>query len=76
MNTVRTVAVVLLLVGVLTLAGAGLPGQTAMANKAPAFSCATFGCDGGPDNCITVTVGYRGYEITLTCYTRLSSSLA
>jgi hypothetical protein len=64
--------VFILLLGTLLLAGAGLLEQTALANKSVA-ACGGFGCGGGSDACMTITVGNRGVYVTVTCYGQFTS---
>ena len=40
--------------------------------KPPAV-CGFVGCSVGPDNCMTINVGIASVEISMTCYTRLST---
>jgi len=36
--------------------------------------CSLVGCSGGPDTCMTINVGVASVEISMTCYTRLSTA--
>jgi hypothetical protein len=67
MEKIRAGVVSVLLLAVLTLAGAGLMEQSALANK-PFISCGRMGCGGGTDTCVSLTYGIGGGTITLNCY--------
>jgi hypothetical protein len=67
MNTTHSIVAVLLLAGVCCVMLLGLPGQ---AEALPLISCPTFGCPGGPDNCMSASVNVRGVIISVTCYVK------
>jgi hypothetical protein len=41
--------------------------------KPPAV-CGFVGCSVGPDNCMTIHVGIAFVELSMTCYTRMSTA--
>jgi hypothetical protein len=67
MNAMHSVVAVLLLIGVCCVMLLGMPGQ---AEAAPLISCPTFGCPGGPDNCMSASISIRGVVIAVTCYVK------
>ncbi len=67
MEKLRTGVVSVLLLAALTLAGAGLMEQSAMANKIN-VSCSRIGCGGGSDMCVSITFGMSGGTISVNCY--------
>jgi hypothetical protein len=67
MNAMHSVVAIVLLAGVCCVMLLGLPGQ---AEAAPLISCPTFGCPGGPDNCMSVSISIRGVIIAVTCYVK------
>lgn len=66
MNTMRPVIAGVLLAGVACLMLLGIPQA---AEAAPLVSCPTFGCPGGPDQCMSASVTVKGgITIAITCY--------
>jgi hypothetical protein len=67
MNATHSVVALVLLVGVCCAMLLGFPSQA----QAALISCSSFGCPGGPDNCISATVMIRGVSLTFTCYIKV-----
>jgi hypothetical protein len=68
MNTTHSVVALLLLAGVCCAMLLGFPAQA----QAALISCSSFGCPGGPDNCMSVSGSIRGVTLTITCYLKLN----
>lgn len=72
MNTMHAAIALVLLLGVCCAMLLGFPAQA----QAALLSCSSFGCPGGPDNCMSVSGSIRGVTLTITCYLKVPSTVS
>ena len=73
MNITHSVVALVLILGVCCVILLGFPGT---AEAMPLISCPTFGCPGGPDNCMSASVMIRGVVLSVTCYIKASQTVS
>ncbi len=67
MDKVKNILMACLFCGAVAFAGLGV--LPTAAQSAVPLICASYGCVGGPDNCVRITIKYNGGYISVMCYT-------